>query len=78
MPQGRESRTCLKIGSRFKAVIPAIPNAFGRSGILLKTMKDSGQAGMTHLRAYDNILILRMSENIPPALIAFQSLNNPG
>ncbi len=29
-------------------VIPAIPNAFGRSGILLKNCrKDSGQAGMT-------------------------------
>jgi len=27
--------------------IPAILNAFGRSGILLAVRKDSGQAGMT-------------------------------
>jgi hypothetical protein len=39
--------TYLKSGCLFRAVIPAIPKAFGRSGILLKIKKDSGQAGMT-------------------------------
>ncbi len=33
--------------SQTRVVIPAIPKAFGRSGILLAVGKDSGRAGMT-------------------------------
>jgi hypothetical protein len=47
-PKGEKTRTYLKIGFCVFTVIPAIPNAFGRSGILVKTKKDSGQDGMTY------------------------------
>ena len=62
-------------------VIPAIPKAFGRSGILLTIKKDSGQAGMTdkeQMTKFINRRYLVMSTTMPSlffiaSLILFQS-----